>query len=353
MSGPSQTTIATQRASERDWMRLLAPYARPIRGKSVWQLAHTAALFAACYGLALFGVATGRWWLMALVILPSAGLLLRLFIIQHDCGHGSFFRSHRANELVGGLLGVVTMTPYRYWKKTHHIHHSSSGDLGRRELGDVSTLTVDEYNALPLWKRWIYRMYRSVFGLFVLGPIYQFIVKHRYPFDLPRTWKREWMSILGTNLGLLAMILGASVTVGVGPYLVVQLSIVLLAGAAGIWLFYIQHQFEDTYWRPSEDWTLKDAALQGSSYYDLPRILRWFTGNIGLHHVHHLCAGIPNYRLQECFDKVPDLHRVHRLTLWSSLGCARLKLWDEKAQRLVAFRQARRSRQSTSGSRVG
>ncbi len=279
------------------------------------------------------------YWITLLLALPTAGFLVRIFIIQHDCGHGAFFRSRTANDTLGFLLGVLTLTPYAYWRKTHAIHHKTSGNLDYRGLGDVTTLTVKEYVARSRWQRLRYRLYRSPLVLFGIGPVFEFILRHRFPITVPRSWRREWASVLWTNLAILAIVTTMWQTIGMKTFLAVQLPITLLAGTAGVWLFYIQHQFEHTHWEKDDAWNFHVAGLEGSSYYDLPRILHWFTGNIGVHHIHHLSCRIPNYRLQQCLRENPELQQVTRLTLWESLKCARLKLWDEERRRLVSFRE--------------
>jgi omega-6 fatty acid desaturase (delta-12 desaturase) len=330
----------------RYWERLLAPYMKPHDGRAVFQVLTTATLYALGWLLMFY---TLRWsYLLTLALaVPTVGMLTRLFIFQHDCGHGSFFRSRRANNALGGVLGVLTLTPYRYWRRTHAIHHATSGDLDRRSFGDIETLTVEEYRALSRFGRIKYRLYRHPLTLFVVGPVFQFFIKHRLPLDMPRSWKREWASVHWTNAGLL---LGAGLgcwLFGWKAFLAVQIPISLLSGILGIWLFYVQHQFEDTYWRKNPDWSFERAGIEGSSYYDLPRWLHWFTGNIGYHHVHHLASRIPNYRLAECFRKVQELHGVTRLTFWSSLRCARLRLWDETNQRLISFGELRKLERAT------
>ena len=322
------------------WNQLLAPYMKASNGKAAFQLLTTGAAFAANWLLMLWSLGVSYWLTLALA-LPAAGLLTRLFIFQHDCGHGAFFRWRRLNNVVGGIIGVLTLTPYRYWRRTHALHHGGSGDLDRRSFGDVVLLTVKEYMSRSRWGRLKYRVYRHPIVLLVVGPIWQFIIKHRLPWDLPRTWKKEWASVMWTNLGIASAIVGTSLFIGIDRFLLVQLPISLFAGALGIWLFYIQHQFEDTYWRDHPEWDFHRAAMEGSSYYDLPRVLHWFTGNIGYHHIHHLASRIPNYRLPECFKQLPDLHHVTRLTIRDSLRSARLHLWDEDSQRLMGFRQAR------------
>jgi omega-6 fatty acid desaturase (delta-12 desaturase) len=279
-----------------------------------------------------------------LLAIPTAGVMVRLFIIQHDCGHGSFFRSRRANDTLGFFLGILTMSPYQYWRRQHAIHHATSGNLDERGVGDVSTLTVKEYQALPVGKRLAYRLYRNSFILFFLGPVYVFILKHRFPFDVPRTWKKEWVSVFTTNLALAAVFVVMALTIGFQRFLMIQLPVTLIAATAGVWLFYVQHQFENTYWKRGADWDFFEACIQGSSFYDLPRILHWFTGNIGFHHVHHLASLIPNYRLKQCMRDNPELQEVQHLSLRQSLKCARLKLWDEETAKLIRFRDLRPAR---------
>src|SRR4029079_13238321 len=244
----------------------------------------------------------------------------------------------------GAALGVVTITPYQYWRRTHAIHHATSGDLDRREMGDINTLAVDEYLALSRWGKLCYRLYRNMFVLLVLGPLYQFVLKHRYPFDMPKGWGKEWRSVLGTNLALAAVLYLAHRTIGIGTLALVHLPITVISGALGVWLFYVQHQFEDTYWELHPDWDFHRAGVEGSSYFDLPPVLHWFTGNIGYHHVHHLASRIPNYRLRACREAVPELQHVTRLTIGSSFACARLKLWDPEQRRLIGFRELRKRR---------
>jgi omega-6 fatty acid desaturase (delta-12 desaturase) len=322
----------------RSWKEILGPYERPVLFKSLVQFLLTAALFTSFWILALVSL-DYSYWITLLLAIPAAGFYVRLFIIQHDCGHGSFFKSRRANNLLGSFLGVLTLTPYAYWRKTHAVHHATTGNLDRRhEFGDIRTLTVQEYSKLSPLKRIAYRLYRNPIILFGVGSGYQFLLKHRFPFDLPRSWKREWASVVLTNLAILAVLVLMWQTIGLQRFLLVQLPITLLGGSIGTWFFFVHHQFENTYWARQDNWDFHTAAFRGSSYYDLPRFLNWISGSIGVHHVHHLSSAIPNYQLLRCHRENPELQEVLRITLWNSLKCARLKLWDEEKQKLVGFR---------------
>ena len=286
--------------------QLLAPYFGPETRKSIIQLIVSATGFVLSWVGALLALRVG-YWLTILLALPTAGFMMRLFMIQHDCGHGSFFRSRRARDWVGRIIGVITLTPYAYWRKSHAYHHSHTGDLDFRGFGDVSTLTVQEYLALPWRKRFAYRFYRNPLVTFGIGPIFLFLIKHRFPWDTPRSWTASWRSVWLTNLALFGVLVFMALTIGLGSFFLVQIPVTLFASAAGVWLFYVQHQFENTYWDWHDDWDFYDAALVGSSHLALPKPLQWLTASIGLHHVHHLSSRIPNYRLQKAMDENPEL----------------------------------------------
>jgi acyl-lipid omega-6 desaturase (Delta-12 desaturase) len=331
--------------SARSWMPALSRYTAPSHLRSLIEILITAVPFV----LLWIGMwACLRWsYLLSLAIaVPAAGFLVRLFMIQHDCGHGSFFRARLANDWVGRAIGVLTLTPYDQWRRSHAVHHASSGNLDRRGIGDITTLTVGEYLAASRVRRFAYRLYRHPLVMFGLGPAYLFLVRHRFPADVAlRSW-RSWLSPMATNLAIAVLAAAAISVVGVRGFLLVHLPITLLAASIGVWLFYVQHQFEETVWARAGAWTMPEAALHGSSHYDLPPVMRWFTANIGVHHVHHLCSRIPFYRLARVLRDHPDLTGVGRLTLPQSIGCVRLALWDEACGRMISFRQLRALRRA-------
>jgi omega-6 fatty acid desaturase (delta-12 desaturase) len=326
--------------SPREWVQILSKYREPDTWRSVFELTVSLLPFVLLWALAWWALSISAWLALAISFV-NAGFLVRLFCIQHDCGHGAFFKNRWVSDWIGRVLGVLTLTPYDVWRRTHSMHHSAAGNLGRRGIGDVHTLTVEEYRALsPLWQ-FHYRVYRSPFTLFGLGPGYIFFLQNRLPIGLMTAGWRYWTSAMGTNLAIAAA-LGVMIYFGgLAPVLLVFLPTTLLAASAGVWLFFVQHQFEETSWNREEDWQLHDSALHGSSFYDLPAVLRWFSANIGVHHVHHLYARIPFYRLTEVLRDHAVLRTLNRLTLAESLQCSRLHLWDEGNRRLLSFRQAK------------
>ncbi len=308
--------------------------ASPLRAN--FQLVTTLTLFViACF--AMYQSLAIGYWLTLLLSFPTAGLVLRLFIIQHDCGHGSFYANNNLNDWVGRCLSLITITPYAYWRRLHALHHASSSNLDKRGYGDIDTLTVAEYNALPLLRRIGYRIYRNPFFLMLVGGPVHFAILQRLPLAFEKPSLQMWISCLGLNVAMAFFYGGLIWYVGWQAFLMMALPVILVSCSVGVWLFYIQHQFEDAHWETSEHWDRKTAALYGSSYYALPKILQWFTGNIGIHHVHHLCSSIPNYRLQECLDDEPELKSINYLTIKDSLRFAHLALWDEDAKKLVPF----------------
>jgi omega-6 fatty acid desaturase (delta-12 desaturase) len=328
---PAGTTL-----DEKSWRKLLAPYKQASTRAAVVQLLDTVLPFVLLWYVMVRSLEISYFLTLALAV-PAGFLFIRLFILQHDCGHGAFFPSRAANTVVGSLLGVVTLFPYGYWRRTHAVHHATSGNLERRELGDIRTYTVREYLAFSRTRRFLYRLYRHPLVLLGVGPAFQFVVKHRFPFDIPWSWKREWASVLWTNAGIAASLAVLAAAFGWRAVVLVHLPVVLFAGAVGVFLFYVQHQFEETYWEQGADWDFYRAGVQGSSFFDFPSVLHWLTANIGYHHIHHLSSAIPNYRLAQCFREVAGLERVTRLSLADGLRCLRLKLWDEESRVLVGF----------------
>jgi omega-6 fatty acid desaturase (delta-12 desaturase) len=323
----------------RSLAQALARFRNPDHRRSIFEILITIIPLALLWVAMWLALDIG-YGLYLLLAVPAAGFLVRLFMIQHDCGHGAFFRHRLANDWVGRVLGVLTLTPYDCWRRTHAVHHATSGSLERRGVGDIDTLTVHEYLSLSRWGRLRYRLYRHPVVMFGLGPAYVFFLRYRLPVGLMRNWQ-SWLSTLATNLGIALLVAIAIWFVGFGAFLRVHLPITLLGASLGVWLFYVQHQFADTFWAHDGTWNMHEAALHGSSHYDLPIVLRWFTANIGIHHVHHLCSRIPFYRLPMTLRHHPELSVTSRLGLCQSFGCVRLVLWDESARRLISFRDLR------------
>jgi omega-6 fatty acid desaturase (delta-12 desaturase) len=340
VAGTRVGTSGKPRSERPFWREALAPYAKPNIGRSVLDIATSVVPYLALSYLMYLSLSVS--YLLVLVIaVPAAGFLLRTYILFHDCTHGSFLPSKRANAWLGMVLGLIVFSPFHSWRHNHAVHHATSGDLDRRGVGDVPTLTVAEYSALPWRKRLGYRLFRNPLVMFGIGPIWAMIVAPRFVPSSARP--RIKRSIIATNVALVVVVGGLCWLIGWQAFLLVQLPTAWLAGSAGVFLFFVQHQFEDAYWESSEEWSYADAALQGSSYLKLPKVLQFFTGNIGVHHVHHLSARIPNYNLQRAHDANPIFHEVPTLSLWDAIRTVRLKLWDENRGRLVTWAQARRA----------
>jgi omega-6 fatty acid desaturase (delta-12 desaturase) len=320
-------------------LKEVAPFREAHQARSYFELAITAVPFAVLWLLIAAGLNAG-YGIALLLAVPAGALLLRLFLIQHDCGHGAFLPRQVMNDWLGRVLGVLTLTPYDYWRRSHAIHHASTGNLTARGVGDVDTLTVAEFRALSRTSRFLYRLYRHPIVLFGFGPAYLFILRHRLPIGMMGKGWRPWRSAMGTNASIAALAGTLIWAMGLKLFLLVHLPITLVAASLGVWFFYVQHQFEHTHWNHDEDWSFHAAALHGSSHYDLPRIFRWFTANVGVHHVHHLASRIPFYRLPEVLREVPALATVSRVTIRQSLSAVRLVLWDERKRRLVSFAEA-------------
>ncbi|MFZ4767613.1 MAG: fatty acid desaturase [Roseimicrobium sp.] len=324
-----------------EWKEIVARFQEPSVPMSVWQIVNTIGAYALLWYFMWLSLPI-TWWLTVPLAILAGGLVVRVFIIFHDCGHGSFFKSRLANDILGYVCGILTFTPYYHWRWEHALHHASSGDLDRRGFGDIWTLTVKEYLEASWSKRFFYRLSRNPFVLFCLAPLGLFFFYQR--FASSKANKRERYCVYAMNAALLVKAVLLSLAFGVVNYLIIQTIVMLVAGAAGVWMFYVQHQFEETYWERREDWDFTAAALHGSSFYKLPRILQWFTGNIGFHHIHHLSSRIPNYNLERCHNSHPIFTQVKPITLLSSLRTINLRLWDEELRKLVSFRRIREIR---------
>jgi len=336
---PTQPKAA---ASAATWREIVARYQVPSVPKAVWQLTSTLTLLIGT-GILMYWSLDVSYLLTLALAFPAAGLFIRTFIIMHDCGHGSFLPSRTWNDVVGFITGVVTSTPYAHWRREHAIHHATSGHLDERGTGDVTTLTVREYLSSTRWQRIYYRVYRNPLTLLLFGPIILFI-KHRWP-TRGIAGAREIFNVHATNIAMAAIAATLALLIGVRELVMIWAPVFLLAGSIGVMLFYVQHQFEDAYWRAAPEWDYATAAVMGSSYFRLPRVLQWFTGNIGFHHVHHLSPRIPNYSLERCHRENPTFQKVTTLTLGESFRTLRLKLWDEERSRMVGWRELRRMMQ--------
>jgi acyl-lipid omega-6 desaturase (Delta-12 desaturase) len=334
------TDRQVRKQAARRWAEQLAAYKQPDLRRSLRDIATTLVPLAGFVTLMGLSLEVG-YWLVLLLAVPAAFFLVRTFILQHDCGHGALFKSGWANDWLGRCLAVLTMTPYACWKREHAIHHATSGNLEKRGVGDITTLTVREYLARSRWGRLRYRLYRHPAVLFGIGPAFMFLVRNRLAIGEAVNDRAAWVSALGSNTAILGALTVASLVFGVAPVLMVWLPVVLLAATIGIWMFYVQHQFEGVQWHHEEEWDFHSAAIDGCSYYDLPKWLHWLTGYIGYHHVHHLSSKIPNYRLRDCHLSIPDLQRVQAMGFRESLRTVNLALWDEDSRRLIRFGELR------------
>jgi omega-6 fatty acid desaturase (delta-12 desaturase) len=332
MSAITQSIYETTKSNQ--YRKLFKDYQQPDLKRSIWQIVNSFLPFMVLL-VAMYFSLNISYWLTLILAIPAAGFMVRIFIISHDCGHGSFFKSKKARDIIGFITGVITFVPYKHWRHSHAIHHATSSNLDRRGLGDVWTLTVNEYLALSFWRRLEYRLYRNPFIMFTVGPLYQFLIAQRFPEKGAK--KKERNSVYLTNLAIAGIIILSSLTIGIKAYIIIQLSVMFFAALGGVWLFYVQHQFEDVYWERNESWDFQAAALQGSSYYQLPAILHWFSGNIGFHHIHHLNSRIPNYYLKNCHRILTQHIEIEPITMLKSFKSLKCRLWDEKNDKLVGF----------------
>ncbi len=331
---------AKARPGQLVWYQTIARFEKPDLRKSSWQIVNTLIPYLLLWAGLVWAVHAGvPYWVILLLTLPAGLFMVRLFILFHDSAHQSFFRSKRANRVFGYISGVLTFTPYEKWRAAHWRHHGTVANLDRRGSGDFWTMTKSEYLESPGWKRLVYRLARHPFVVFVLGPIFIFLVSQRFPISAQN--RKERLSVYLADIGILVVVLTAGLTFGFRTYLIIQLPIIFFGGMLGLWLFYVQHNFEGVYWARHGEWDRMKAALEGSSFYRLPKILQWFTGNIGFHHVHHVRPMIPNYHLEKCCSSEPALSEVKPLTVRRSLRSLRLHLWDENNRELVSFRSLR------------
>jgi acyl-lipid omega-6 desaturase (Delta-12 desaturase) len=332
--------MTTAIGETRTWAQILALYRNPKTSRSIFELLVTAVPFVILWALMWAALGVG-YWLCLLLALPASCFLMRLFMIQHDCGHRACFRRRATNDWIGRVIGVVTLTPYSFWLRGHALHHANAGNLDHRGSGDIITLTADEYLTQTRFQRLVYRAYRNPLVMFGLIPTYLFVLHYRLPIGMMRSGRQPWVSTMGTNAAIAGIVYLLVWLMGVGPFLLVQAPVVVMSATIAVWFFYVQHQFEDTLWAHDGDWNFHEAALKGSSHYELPPALAWFTGNIGVHHVHHLSSRIPFYRLPEVLRDHPQLMSLGRLTFLQSLRCATLALWDDRQKRLISFRELR------------
>lgn len=343
---PSRPDEPTQRVSDANWREIVSEFQRPSLIRGTWQIVNSLGIYLVIWYLMYLTLGVSYWLTIPLAIV-AGGFLVRVFIIFHDCTHGSFFRSRKANDIWGFVTGVLTFTPYHQWRWEHTVHHAHAGDLDGRGMGDIWTMTVQEYLAASRWTRFRYRLARNPVVLFVLAPTFLFLVLQRFP--LARASRKIRRSVHCTNLCVLALAAVLIWIFGLRAYLAIQFTVLLVAATSGVWLFYVQHQFEGVSWERGESWDFTQAALKGSSFYRLPRILQWFSGNIGFHHIHHLSPRIPNYNLESCHNADPLFQSVPAISLFSSMKSFAFRLWDEESRKLVGFRHLHTKRGNTGG----
>jgi len=331
-----ETIVDNHPKADRSWEKVIMKYNRPDLRKSIWQICNSLIPYVLMWYLMYMSLHYS-YWLTLLLCMPACGFLIRLFIIFHDCGHGSFFRSKKANDTIGMIMGILAFTPYFKWHHEHSIHHSTAGNLDKRDIGDVWTLTVEEYLNSSRWRRFFYRAFRNPFFMFSLGPVFIILVLNRFS-KKQMTRKEKW-NIYFTNTMILLIATIISLFIGLKAYLLIQLPILLISHIFGLWLFYIQHQFDETSWERDSSWDYKTAAIKGSSFLKLPAILQWFTGNIGFHHIHHLSSRIPNYNLSSCHYENELFKDVKPIIIFSTFKALTLSLWDEESRRMISFRK--------------
>lgn len=320
--------------------KAVSPFEKSKTKNSIWQLVNTMLPFFALWVLAYQSL-TISYLLTLVFAIPAAGFLVRIFIIFHDCCHFSFFKNRRANKILGTITGILTLFPYNKWQHSHSVHHATSGNLDKRGTGDLWMMTVDEYIQASFFTKVKYRLYRNPFVMFGLGPVYEFLIMNR--FNRKNARAKERLNTYLINIILVGLIILLGTTLGWSAFLLVQLPIFLISGSMGVWLFYVQHTFEDTYFEEDKHWDYVKAAVEGSSFYKLPKWMQWLTGNIGYHHVHHLSPRVPNYLLEEVHMQTTPLQNVPTITLATSLKSLKFRLWDEESKQFIAFYELKKS----------
>lgn len=339
MTLSSATNSTTKKRYKKpDWVQVVSKYHQPHTGKSIWQIVNTFVPYFMLWYVMYLSLSVG-YWLTLLLAIPTALFVVRIFVLQHDCGHRSFFKSAKANDWVGMACSLLTFVPFHYWRRTHAIHHAAAGEMEHRGIGDFYTMTIEEYLQKSKWGKFKYRIYRNPILMFLIAPTFVFLIGYRFDFLRRKDWKQERRGLFWTNLALLALVGVLAYTIGMQAYLLIQLPITFIATGLGAWFFFVQHNYEDAYWASGDDWDYTTAALQGSSYYKLPRILQWFSGSIGYHHIHHLSPKIPNYLLEQCHNENPIFQTPVTLTLITGFKTTGLSLWDADNKKLISFRQ--------------